>query len=178
MNRRDNRKRNRASIRFAATVTAVALLAAACGSSEGELSELQLVGVDFELNSMIIYNLSASEVRTEGLWAYRDGEVFEFDIFTIEPRATVLFSMRDLGEISVESGEVALADSSDLENPESLLEYVAWGDDGSAVSETATEAGLWPPEGTVATEADTIVLIRTDPAGNNPDSWEASSEIG
>lgn len=159
----------------------VTLVASACGpgaSGESDLSDLQLIGVDFQLNSVIIFNNGSNDVRTEGLWAYRDGQSFEFDIFTIEPRATITFSMRELGDISTDSGEVALASDGDLSDPEALLEYVAWGSDGFALSETATQAGLWPADRTVSTDSTTIVLLRTDPAGTGPDAWEASDEVG
>ncbi len=142
----------------------------------GTLSDLQLIGVDFELNSMILTNNSSQEVSTDGLWAYRDGESFEFNIFPIEPRATILFNMRDLGEIDAGSGEIALAEDGGFNDPASLLQYVRWGGDTAALAPLATEAGLWPEEETVETRADTLVLIRTDATGSGPASWEASSE--
>lgn len=127
---------------------------------------------------MIIENTGTEPVRTEGLWAYRDGEHFEFSVFIIEPRATILFSMRQLGEISTGGGEIALADSDSFNDPDSLMEYVVWGEGGFALSSTATEAGLWPPdEGTVPVPAESVVLIRVDPTGTGPLAWEASEEI-
>lgn len=127
---------------------------------------------------MVIENTGSEAIRTEGLWAYRDGEHFEFNIFTIDPRATILFSMRQLGDISTDGGEIALADSDTFDDPASLLEYVVWGEDGFALSATATEAGLWPPdEGTVPVPAESAVLIRVDPTGTGPLAWEASEEV-
>lgn len=157
-----------------------ALALTACGTSSdpeaSPLDDLHLVGIDFELNSMVIENVSEEEVSTQGLWAYRDGESFEFDIFSVEPRSTILFSMRDLGDISTATGELALADSAAFDDPESLLQYVAWGDGPFDLSATATEAGLWPEEGTAETTADAIVLIRTDPTNTGPVAWESSNQ--
>lgn len=157
----------------------IALAAAACGGEQetSPLEKLELVAVDFELNSIVLENTENTEVRTQGLWAYRDGEQFEFDIFIIEPRATILFSMGQLGEISTRAGELALADS-DTFDSDSLLEYVAWGDGDLQLSTAATEAGLWPPdEGTVDVPPDSLILIRVDPAGTGPIAWQASDQI-
>lgn len=157
----------------------IALAAAACGGEQeaSPLEKLELVAVDFELNSIVLENTENTEVRTQGLWAYRDGEQFEFDIFIIEPRATILFSMGQLGEISTRAGELALADS-DTFDSDSLLEYVAWGDGDLQLSTAATEAGLWPPdEGTVDVPPDSLILIRVDPTGTGPIAWQASDQI-
>lgn len=139
------------------------------------LEDLQLVGVDFELNSMVITNNGSETVRTEGLWAYRDGESFQFSIFMIEPRASILFNMRELGEISTTSGEIALADSESFDS-DSLLQYVAWGDDGFDLLSTATEAGLWPAEEAAEITSDAIFLVRSDPTANGPLAWESSNQ--
>ncbi len=142
------------------------------------LEDLELVAVDFELNSIILENTGEDTVRTEGLWAYRDGQRFRFNIFIIEPRASILFSLRQLGDISTSGGELALADSENFADPDSLLEYVAWGDDGFELTATAAEAGLWPPDqGTVEVAPDSLVLIRVDPTGTGPLAWQASDEI-
>lgn len=146
--------------------------------TESPLEDLDLIGVDFELNSMIIENTGDSVVRTEGMWAYRDGESFQFNIFIIEPRASILFSMRNLGDISTDGGELALADSDSFDDSDSMLEYVTWGQGEFALSETATEAGLWPPDdGTISVSAETVALLRVDPTGTGPLAWEATDEI-
>lgn len=154
---------------------------AACGagsdSEASPLDDLRLIGVDFELNSMVIENTGAEEVRTEGLWAYRDGESFQFDIFIIEPRAAILFNTRDLGTISTEAGEVALSTSNTFTEADSMLEYVAWGDAELTLLPTATEAGLWPAGDTVETTSDAIALIRTDPTATGPLAWESANQI-
>lgn len=139
------------------------------------LDNLQLVGVDFELNSMVITNNGSETVRTEGLWAYRDGGRFQFDIFIIEPRASILFSMRELGEISTASGEIALAESESFDD-DSLLQYVAWGDNGFDLLSTATEAGIWPSEEAADITTDAIFLVRSDPTANGPLAWESSNQ--
>lgn len=142
------------------------------------LEDLELLGVDFELNSMVISNNGDEEVRTQGLWAYRDGESFEFNIFIIEPRATILFSMRDLGDISTSSGELALFDSDSFTDADSMLQYVVWGEGDSQLAATATEAGLWPPDAeTVSIPEDSVVLLRIDPLGTGPTAWDASDEV-
>lgn len=162
-------------------MVATAILLSACGiGSEPDaspLEQLQLTGVDFELNSMVISNNSEEEVRTEGLWAYRDGESFEFDIFIIEPRATILFSMRDLGDISTSGGEIALADSDSFTDADSMLQYVRWGQGDFELANAATEAGLWPSEGSADVTNDSVVLTRVDPTGNDPTVWQASNEL-
>ena len=167
--------------RFVLSAVIIAMVLSACDAgddAESPLEDLDLIGVDFELNSMIIENTGDSVVRTEGLWAHRDGESFQFNIFIIEPRATILFSMRDLGDISTGGGELALADSDSFDDPTSMLEYVAWGQGELALSETATEAGLWPPdEGTISVPEATIALLRVDPTGSGPLAWEATNEI-
>lgn len=153
----------------------------ACGGDDPEaspLEDLELVAVDFELNSIVLENTGENTVRTEGLWAYRDGERFQFNIFIIEPRATILFSMRQLGDISTSGGELALASSDRFDDPSSLLEYVAWGEDGFELAATATDAGLWPPDqGTVEVPPDSLILLRVDPAGTGPLAWQPSDQI-
>lgn len=168
--------------RFVLSTMIVALALSACDAGqdteESPLEDLDLIGVDFELNSMIIENTGDSVVRTEGLWAHRDGESFQFNIFIIQPRATILFSMRDLGDISTGGGELALADSDSFDDADSMLEYVAWGQAELTLSETATEAGLWPPdEETIAVPVETVALLRVDPTGTGPIAWEATDEI-
>lgn len=158
----------------------ITLTTVACSGAQepSPLEDLELVGIDFELNSIVLENTGDSDVRTQGLWAYRDGEHFQFDIFIIEPRATILFNMRQLGEISTSSGELALADSDSFDDSDSLLEYVAWGDGDLQLSAAATRAGLWPPdEGTVDVPAGSLILIRVDPAGTGPLAWQASDQI-
>ncbi len=160
-------------------VAVLALVLAGCdGGTEPEgspLDDLQLVGVDFELNSMVITNNGTETVRTEGLWAYRDGESFQFDIFRIEPRASILFSMRELGEISTAAGEIALAESESFDD-DSLIQYVAWGEDGFDLLSTATEAGIWPAEEAAEITSDAIFLVRSDPTANGPLAWESSNQ--
>lgn len=155
------------------------LLAAACGGGDGEgtLADLQLVGVDFELNSIILTNEGSEVVRTQGLWVYQDGEVSEFGIFFIEPRTEILFNISDIGGVDPSGGEVALFSSDSFSDPEALLEYVAWGGSGHNRLDVAIEAGRWNQEGTVETSSDTVVIVRADPNLTGPAAWLASDEI-
>lgn len=153
----------------------------ACGPQEGEASDLdnlQLVGVDFQLNSIILENQGSQDVLTENLWIYRDGEAIQLDIFTIEPRSPILFSMRELGDISSTSGEIALANSETTTDPDSLLAYVAWGTDGFELDGVAADAELWPEDAAVETDGDTLILQRVDLTGTGPETWTAVDEIG
>lgn len=164
-----------------AAVMALSLVLTACDvgaePDASPLEDLQLTGVDFQLNSLVISNNGDEEVRTQDLWAYRDGEMFQFDIFIIEPRATILFSMRDLGDISTAGGELALADSDTFTDADAMLQYVRWGEGDFALASTATEAGLWPAEGSAEVTDETVVLSRVDPTGNDPTVWQASDEV-
>lgn len=168
-------------MRIGLVALAATLALSGCGGDDLEasaLASLDLVAVDFELNSIVLENTGDSEIRTEGLWAYRDGESFEFNIFIIEPRASILFSMRQLGDISTGGGEIALADSDSFDDPDSLLEYVAWGEGTLQLSSAATEAGLWPPDdGTVPVPTGSLILVRVDPAGSGPAAWQASDQV-
>lgn len=159
---------------------AVGLVAAACGgedAGESSLQNLQLVSVDFELNSIVITNNGARDVRTEGLWVYQAGEAFEFNIFTIEPRATIRFSVRDLGGVDPSGGEIALFDSSSFASADSMLDYVAWGGSSHDRIAVATEARLWAVEDTVNTAPDTILLIRSNPSANGSLAWDTTSTV-
>ena len=158
---------------------AVALVLASCGGGddEGTLEDLQLVGVDFELNSIIITNEGASDVRTQGLWVYQDGEVSEFNIFTIEPRTEILFNIGDVGELEPSGGEVALYSSDSFSDPNALLEYVAWGATGHSRIDVAIDAGKWNEEGPVATDPSTLLIVRADPNLTGPTAWTTSDVV-
>jgi len=161
-----------------ALVAALSILVAACGGDDdGALSDLQLVGVDFELNSIILANQGADEVRTEGLWVYQNGESSEFNVFIIEPRTEILFSVRDVGGVNPSGGEIALYDSDSFSNPDAVLEYVAWGGSGHDRLDVAIEAGRWNRDGTVETDPDTLVVVRADPNLIGPDAWITSDTL-
>lgn len=157
------------------------LTLAACEGDEQAVSplhDLDLVGVDFELNSIVLENTGDSQVRTQGLWIHRDGKQFELDIFIIDPRATISFSMRELGDISVSAGELALFEQGSLDDPDSMLEYVAWGGGDLELADIATDAGLWPPEeGGVPVPESSAILVRIDPTGTGPAAWEPSDTV-
>ena len=161
------------------TLIAIALVLTSCGGGdeEGTLEDLQLVGVDFELNSIIITNEGASDVRTQGLWVYQDGEVSEFNIFTIEPRTEILFNIGDVGELEASGGEVALFTSDTFSDPDALLEYVAWGATGHSRMDVAIDAGKWNEEGPVETNSDTLLIVRADPNLTGPDAWTTSDVV-
>lgn len=157
----------------------MSILMTACGGDDdgGSLGDLQLVGIDFELNSIILANQGADEVRTQGLWVYQDGESSEFNIFIIEPRTEILFSVRDIGGVDPSGGEIALFDSDSFSNPDAVLEYVAWGSSGHTGMDIAIEAGQWNEEGAVETGPDTLVVVRADPNLIGPGAWIPSDEL-
>lgn len=86
--------------------------------------------------------------------------------------------MRDLGDISNTAGEIALITAETADDPEALLAYVAWGADGFDLAPVATEAEVWPEGASVETDAETLVLLRTDFTGIGPEAWTASDEAG
>lgn len=156
----------------------ISILVSACGGEDGSgLEDLQIVGIDYELDSILLTNNGADTVRTEGLWVYQDGQSDEFNIFFIEPRATIRFSVRDVGGTSPSGGEIALFSSDSFSDPDAILDYVAWGTVGHDKTELASEAALWGTGESVETENDTILLLRTDPSGIGAVAWTASSEL-
>lgn len=163
----------------AALAIILGLLAGACGddSTEEPLGDLQLVGIDFELDSIILTNGGADRLRTENLWVYQDGEVSKFNIFFIQPRTQVLFRVRDIGGLDNSGGEIALYSSDSFSDPDALIAYVAWGSSGHSRMNLAIDAGRWNQEGPVETEADTLVILRADPNLTGPTAWSASDEI-
>lgn len=165
--------------RWLLVLTALAALTlSACGgeATEGELTDLRLVGVDFELDSIIITNSGVNDVRTSGLWAYQDGEISEFNIFTIEPRTEILFRVDDLGGVEPSGGEIGLYLSDSFSDPEAMIEYVAWGESGHSRMDVALDAGEWA-DGSVETSSDSLVIIRADQSLNGPGAWSASDVI-
>jgi hypothetical protein len=155
------------------------LVLGACGSGdeEGSLTDLQLVGIDFELDSIILANAGTDVVATEGLWVYQDGEVSEFNVFLIEPRTEILFSVRDIGGLENDGGEIALFSSDSFSDPESLIEYVAWGESGHSRADVAVDAGQWSEDGSVETSSDILVILRADPTLTGPEAWVVSDVI-
>lgn len=158
---------------------ALVLTVAACGGDDDSsaLTDLQLVGVDFELDSIILTNAGTDVVTTEGLWVYQDGEVSEFNVFFIDPRTEILFSVRDIGGVDTAGGEIALYSSDSFSDPDSLIEYVAWGTSGHSRSNVAVDAGRWNEQGAVETSSDTLVILRADPTLTGPESWVSSDVI-
>ena len=152
------------------------MAASGCSTEDttSELNNLQVIGIDYELNSMIITNIGASDVRTEGLWVYQDGESAEFDIFTIEPRATIRFSLREVGGASLSGGEVALFSKDSFSDANAMLDYVAWGETGHDKSALASEAGLWGPDEYVKVDTEVVVILRADQASIGAGSWIVS----
>lgn len=154
-------------------LVAVALLAGACGSGDGEsLDSLQLVGVDFELNSIVLTNGGGDDLLTESVWVYQDGDAFELGLFTIEPRATILFSVRELDGVDTSGGEIALFSSDSFDDGEAVLDYVAWGASGHSLIEEEVIAGTWSELGPVEVPSHATALIRFDSQFFGPDGWE------
>lgn len=163
---------------LAVTSALLAVLMASCGGqSEAGLEDLQLVGVDFELNSIILTNSGSAEVRTENLWIFQDGESSQFNVFIIEPRTEILFSVRDVGGVDPAGGEISLFSSDDFSDPGSVLEYVAWGESHHQGLDVAIDSGRWNEDGPVATGAGTLVLLRADPNLTGADAWTATDTL-
>jgi hypothetical protein len=154
------------------------LLVSACaGSEEGSLDDLQIVGIDYGLDSILLTNNGTEEVRTEGLWVYQNGQSDQFNIFTIEPRATIRFSVQDVGGTDPRGGEIALFSGDSFSDPEAMLDYVAWGAVGHDKTEVASDAALWGTGESIETADDTVLLLRTDPSGFGEVAWTPSSEL-
>lgn len=157
------------------------LLLAACSDGTAEedspLASIQLAGVDFPLDSVLLINNGAEVVRTENLHLCQGDMCFEFNIFSIQPRATILFSVSRAGGVVPEMGEIALFDSDAFDDPESMVDYVAWGSAGQSLAGIASEALLWSEEDYVESPSGSIVLTRIDPAAPGSEAWEASDEI-
>jgi hypothetical protein len=152
---------------------ALFLMVGACGSGDDEnLADVQLVGVDFELNSIMLTNGGGEDILTDGLWVYQDGEAFEFNIFTIQPRATILFSVRDLDGVDRSGGEIALFSSDAFDDEEAVLDYVAWGTSGHHLVDTGVVGGAWSEVGAVEVPGGTAALIRFDLQFFGPEGWE------
>lgn len=155
-----------------ALILVLGMAGAGCSSQEGgTLEDLQVVGIDYELGSMILTNVGASDVRTDGLWVYQNGESSEINIFTIEPRATILFSLREVGGADPSGGEIALFSADSFDDPEVMIDYVTWGAGSADTSSVASEAGLWGPDESVDVPAGTAVILRADQAAIGADSW-------
>lgn len=154
------------------------LVLSACGGNRGsgELDDLRLVGIDFELDSIVLTNTGTEVVRTQDLWVYQNGESSRFNVFLIEPRTEILFSVRDIGGIDPSGGEIALFGSDSFSEPDALLEYVAWGGEGHSRIDVATDAGKWSDDGPVTTEDSTILIVRVDEILTGPAAW-TSSEV-
>ncbi len=161
---------------------AVACLSAGCSDDgaapppDDPLFDLQVVGIDFPLNSILLTNVGTDPVRTQGLHLCQDGECMEFNIFTIAPRATILFSVSRVGGVDPAGGELALHRSDAFEDPESVVDYVAWGVPGHQGVQAAAAAQLWNEDDYVPTEGGTIILTRVEPTIGS-DTWQASAEI-
>ncbi len=154
-------------------VVAISLIAGACGSGDGEsLDSLQLVGVDFELNSIILTNGGGSDLLTEDVWVYQDGDAYELGLFTIEPRATILFNVRELNGVDPEGGEIALFSSDSFDDADAVLDYVAWGSSGHRLIEEEVIAGTWSELGPVDVPSNATAIIRFDSQFFGPDGWE------
>jgi hypothetical protein len=152
---------------------ALAMMTGGCGSGDdNNLADVQLVGVDFELNSIMLTNGGAEDLLTNGLWIYQDGEAFELSFFTIKPRTTIFFSVRDLDGIDPSGGEIALFSSDSFEDEEAVLDYVAWGTSGHHLVDTGVVSGVWSEIGPVEVPGGTVALIRFDPQFFGPDGWE------
>lgn len=170
---------------IAALLMGMALVVGACGgddaagddsgTTESPLADLQVIGVDFELDSIVLTNNGTETVRTEGLWVYQDGEASQFDINVVEPRATIQFGVSEVGGVKGSGGEIALFDSNTFSDAGSILDYVAWGRSGHDRIDVAVAAGLWAEGETVETDGQSVLLARVDPTAGGAVAWEATT---
>lgn len=161
----------------ACTVALVPIVTGCAPDDElGDLRHLQVIAVDYELGSVLLTNTGASNVRTQGLWLYQDGAFAEFQIFTIAPRAAILFSLREIGGADPAGGEIALFASDSFTDADTMIDYVAWGPSGHDRSALASEAGLWGPGEYVEIESDTVAILRADQANIGAVSWVSDDE--
>lgn len=173
---------------LAVTVLVVTALALnACGDDDSEsgpvqttapespLADLSLIGVDFELDLIVLTNNGTDTIITEDLWVYQNGEASKFDFSVVEPRATIQFGIDEIGGARSSGGEIALFDSGSFSDANSMLDYVAWGTSGFDRMDVAIEALLWADTGTVPTATDSVVLVKADPTAVGSSSWEATS---
>lgn len=169
--------KRRPTITISGPVMVLLLVGAACGGGDStdDLHDLQVVGIDYELDSVLITNNGGSDVRTEGLWMYQDGEAAEFDIFTVESRSTVRFSLRDVGGADQGGGEVALFAGDAFGDPEAIVDYVAWGSVRHSKDGLATDARLWATDDTVQTGPTAVLILRTAPTGVGSAVWEEAA---
>jgi hypothetical protein len=93
-------------------------------------------------------------------------------LFTIEPRATILFNVRELDRLETSGGEIALFSSDSFDDEEAVLDYVAWGSSGHRLIENQVIAGTWSELGPVEVPSDATALIRFDSQFFGPDGWE------
>jgi hypothetical protein len=121
-------------------------------------------------------NNGADAIRTSGLWMYQDGTASEFQIFTIEPRASIFFSARDVGGVSPTSGEIALFDGGTFSDADAMVDYVAWGGNGHETAAVAVDARLWGEDDTVETTAETVILVKVVTTSTGSIAWETSTE--
>lgn len=157
------------------------LILAACSDDsteeESPLASLRLAGIDFPLDSVLLINNGAEPIRTESLHLCQGDMCFEFNIFSIAPRSTIIFDASRAGGLDPEMGEVALFDSDAFDDPDSMVDYVAWGSADQSLANTASEALLWSEEAFVEMPSGTIFLTRIDPASPGVETWEPSDEI-
>jgi len=144
---------------------------------ESPLASLKLAGIDFPLDSVLLINTGAEAVRTENLHLCQGDMCFEFNIFSIAPRATIIFDASPAGEMDPRMGEIALFDSSTFDDADSMVDYVAWGSADQPLAQTASEALLWSEEAFVEAPSGTIFLTRIDPASPGVEAWEPTDEI-
>lgn len=175
-------------ITFLAMAIAFALVMSACGDDSAADSDsasasdvvsdpgLQLLAVDFTLDSAAILNTSNEDISTAGFWLCSEGEYFALDPQPIAARSTILFQLDDLGELDPSDGELALYSSDAFGDADAIQSYVEWGSTGHQRSELAASAGIWVPGEFVATDGPSTLLTNIDPTSFDIVNWVASDE--
>lgn len=165
-----------------ALIAVILMVVVGCGDGSGAdyespLADIEIVGIDFVLDSILLTNADNEPVRTQNLTLCQGGDCFDFNIFTIAPRATVIFSVSRVGGVDPATGEIALHDSAAPGEDPLLVDYVAWGEPGQPGAAKAGEELLWNENDFVPTDPDTLILTKTVVGVGGSDAWEAGSGI-
>jgi hypothetical protein len=113
-----------------------------------------------------------------GLYLCQGAECFELPDEVVDPGATVRVAVGDgsglenvvatgasIGELPRADGEIALYDSTDIENPKAMLTYLQWGSTPHDFTAIAVEAGLWIESGYAPSSGTATRLFKIEESG-------------